>query len=101
MTILDAIQHNLLAKATAFREQHTVKLNTKAEFVEFFKSKEDEIGGGFALCHWNGDPAIEAKVKEEFNVTIRCIPLNAPREEGRCIFTGEPSVRRVLFARSY
>lgn len=99
--LLDDIQQNLLAKAKAFREENTVKIDNKQDFIDFFKNSEEEIGGGFALCHWNGDPAIEAKVKEEFNVTIRCIPHHMPEEEGRCIFSGEKSFRRVLFAKAY
>ena len=99
--LLGAMQKNLLEKATDFREANTVRIDRLEGFHEFFKAKEDEIGGGFALCHWNGDPAIEQKVKEELNVTIRCIPHHLPLEEGRCLFTGEKSLRRVLFAKSY
>jgi prolyl-tRNA synthetase len=99
--ILDEVQENLLQKATAFRTAHTVKIDSKKEFYDFFTAKGDEIHGGFALCHWNGDPKIEEKVKEDLNVTIRCIPLDLPREEGLCIFTGEKSCGRVLFAKSY
>ncbi|HAB98753.1 MAG TPA: proline--tRNA ligase, partial [Parachlamydiales bacterium] len=100
--ILDDMQNNLLSKATAFRNQHTVKIDRKADFYDFFTpKKEDEVHGGFALCHWNGDPAVEEKVKEDLNVTIRCIPLDAPDEPGLCVITGEPSARRVIFAKSY
>ncbi|PIS02396.1 MAG: proline--tRNA ligase [Chlamydiae bacterium CG10_big_fil_rev_8_21_14_0_10_42_34] len=101
VAILEEIQSNLLAKATQFRDQHTVEIETKKEFYEFFTSKGDEIHGGFALCHWNGDPAIEEKVKEDLNVTIRCIPLHVPVVEGKCIFTGEPSKQKVIFAKAY
>jgi prolyl-tRNA synthetase len=99
--VLDEIHFHLLEKATRFRNQHMVEIDTPKEFAEFFTAKGEEIHGGFALCHWNGDPAIEAKVKEEYNVTIRCIPLDLPAKEGRCLFTGEPSPRRVIFAKSY
>jgi prolyl-tRNA synthetase len=99
--ILDEIQENLLKKAMVFRDQHTVEINDKKSFYEFFSGKEEAIHGGFALCHWNEDPQIEAKVKEDLNVTIRCIPLDMPEEEGKCIFTGEKSRRRVIFAKSY
>lgn len=97
VSILEAMQQNLLAKATAFRERRTFVLNTYEEFSEFFRSSE----GGFALCHWNGDPKIEERVKEEFNVTIRCIPFHLSQEEGKCLFTGERSAQRVIFAKSY
>jgi prolyl-tRNA synthetase len=99
--VLSDIQKNLLAKATQFREENTVKIDKKSDFDDFFKGREEEISGGFALCHWNGDPAIEAKVKAECNATIRCIPLHMPAEEGRCLFTGDKSPRRVLFAKAY
>ncbi len=99
--ILEEMQANLLAKSIAFREANTVEIETKEEFYRFFTSKGEEIHGGFALCHWNRDPAIEAKVKEDLNVTIRCIPLHLPLEPGRCIFTGENSPQKVIFAKAY
>ncbi len=99
--LLDEIQNHLYKKATAFRDQHTVNIDKKGDFTDFFADKGDEIHGGFALCHWNGDPAIEAKVKEELNVTIRCIPLDESAEPGHCLFTNQKSPRRVLFAKAY
>lgn len=99
--ILEEMQKNLLKKATEFREANTICIENKKDFYDFFKGKEEEISGGFALCHWNRDPEIEKRVKEELNVTIRCIPHTIEKEEGRCIFTGEKSSSRVLFARSY
>lgn len=99
--LLDAIQENLLKRATEFRDQHTVEIKTKKEFYDFFTPKGNEIHGGFALCHWNGDPGVEAKVKEELGVTIRCIPFHVKKEEGKCIFTGERSLQKVIFAKSY
>lgn len=99
--ILEDVQKNLLKKATEFREANTVEINHKNDFYNFFKGNEDEIGGGFALCHWNRDPAFEKQMKEDLNVTIRCIPHSIKHEEGRCLFTGEKSPSRVLFARSY
>lgn len=101
VSILEEMQSNLLARATAFRKQHTVEIDDKKEFYDFFTAKGEEIHAGFALCHWNGDPAIEAKVKEDLNVTIRCIPLDFRALPGKCIFTGEPSKQRVIFAKSY
>ena len=96
--ILQEMQDGLLKKAEDFQRHHTVKLNTKKEFDEFFATDE---GGGFALCHWSGDLASVEKVKEELNVTVRCIPLNVQREEGKCILTGKPSPHRVIFAKAY
>jgi prolyl-tRNA synthetase len=69
---------------------------SEADFYDFFKNE-----GGFASVHWNGDPAIEAKIKNDLNITIRCIPLLENPIAGKCIFTGEPSQQRVIFAKSY
>jgi prolyl-tRNA synthetase len=99
--LLEEIQANLLARATEFRDQNMVEINDKNEFYQFFTAQNEEIHGGFALCHWNEDPAIEAKVKEDLNVTIRCIPLHTPSQEGKCIFTAQRSPRRVIFAKAY
>lgn len=99
--LLDEVQKNLLSQARGFLESNTVEIDDLDQFKKFFQAKEDEIGGGFALCHWNGDPAVEQKIKQELNVTIRCIPHHIPKKEGRCIFTGDKSAQRVLFAKSY
>lgn len=103
-SILEDIQAKLFAKAKDFRDKNTHEIDTKEDFYAFFTPKNEEkpeIHGGFALSHWNGDPAVEAKIKEELKVTIRCIPLEGPEEAGKCVITGQPSKRRVLFAKSY
>jgi len=97
-SILDEIQAHLLQKATQFRNKHTVKIDTKKEFYDFFTP---ETPSGFALSHWSGDPAVEEQVKNDLNVTIRCIPLDAPKEQGHCVITGKPSSRRVIYAKAY
>ena len=101
--LLQEIQDHLLEKALLFRREHTHEINSYQEFAEFFGGSEEGISGGFALCHWNEDPQIEAQLKEKFNVTIRCIPLEEEMEKtaGICIFTGQKSPRRVLFAKAY
>jgi prolyl-tRNA synthetase len=81
-----------------------VKIDSKEEFYAYFtpqKSEKPEIHGGFALAHWNGSREVEEKIKDDLKVTIRCIPFDAPEEEGKCILTGEPSKRRVVWAKSY
>jgi len=60
-----------------------------------------EQKGGFALAHWDGTIETELKIKEETKATIRCIPLTAEPEEGKCIYSGKPSRQRVLFAVAY
>ncbi len=102
--MLESVQAGLLARATALRNAHTVVLNSREEFYRFFTpSNPDrpEIHGGFALAHWNGSREVEEQVKADLKVTIRCIPMEDSPEPGRCIFTGDPSPRRVIFAKSY
>ncbi len=103
--ILDDIQRRMYEKAVEFREAHTVKIDSKDDFYDFFtprNRKNPEIHGGFALCHWNGSTEIEAQVKQEMGVTIRCIPLDGEtKEEGKCIISGEKSNQRVIFAKAY
>ena len=92
------------ARATVYRDQNTVKIDSKEDFYAYFTPKDaakPEIHGGFALAHWNGSRAVEDKIKEDLKVTIRCIPFNGDKEPGKCIFTGEPSAQRVIFAKSY
>ncbi len=100
--ILQEIHDSLLARATALRDANTVKIDTRAEFTEFFAAKDDsKTSGGFAFAHWDGTAETEAEIKELLKVTIRCIPGDSPEEAGTCIWSGKPSTRRVLFAKSY
>ena len=101
---LDEIQASLFERALAHRAAHTRQIDSKDEFYEYFtaaNTKKPEIHGGFALSHWNGDPAVERQIKDDLNVTIRVIPTDDACEQGRCTITGEPSRRRVVFAKSY
>jgi prolyl-tRNA synthetase len=102
--ILDSIQQNLFARAQQFRDEHTRVINSKEEFYDFFTPKntgKPEIHGGFAVAHWNGTRAVEEQIKQDLKVTIRCIPFTDQPEPGSCIFTGEPSAQRVIWAKSY
>lgn len=102
--ILDDIQASIYQKALKYRDENMVKIDDKETFYAFFtpKNKEKpEIHGGFALTHWCGDPAVEERVKEDLNVTIRCIPMEGGKEPGICPFTGKPSPQRVIFAKAY
>jgi prolyl-tRNA synthetase len=101
---LDEIQQSLLERARAFRAQHIRRIDSKEEFYQFFtpqNAEKPEIHGGFALCHWSGDPAVEEKVSADLGVTIRGIPIEGEAEPGRCLFTSQPSPRRVIFAKAY
>ena len=94
--LLDEIQLHIYNKAKKNTEEHITPANTWTEFIDLLDNKT-----GFISAHWDGTPETEEKIKEITKATIRCIPLNNPLEDGACIFTGNPSTQRVLFARAY
>ncbi len=94
--LLDEIQLNIFNKALAFREDSTTKVDSYDEFKRVLDEKP-----GFVLAHWDGSAETEEKIKDETKATIRCIPLDAEAEEGKCIVSGKPSKQRVIFARAY
>ena len=94
--LLDQIQKNIYRKAQDFRSSMITRVDTWDEFIDTLNNK-----GGFISAHWDGTVETEVAIKDATKATIRCIPLDAEEEEGRCIYTGKPSHRRVLFARSY
>lgn len=94
--LLNDIQDNIYKKALDFRTANTTKVDDYEEFKRLLDEK-----GGFFLCHWDGTPETEERIKNETKATIRCIPMDAPEEAGQCMVSGKPSSRRVLFARSY
>jgi prolyl-tRNA synthetase len=94
--LLKDIQENIYKKALNFRIGHTTKAESYAEFKELLDGK-----GGFILAHWDGTSETEEKIKEETKATIRCIPIDAKEEKGKCIYSGKPSKQRVIFARAY
>lgn len=101
--ILKEIQNELLMRATQFRNERTHELNTLSEFKDFFSGQDKRTYGndsGFALCHWS-EKAINHPLLTELKVTPRCIPLSREKDEGKCLFTGEPSKQRVIFAKAY
>ena len=93
--LLEDIQQNIYQKALKMRQARTYKVDS---YEEFKQRIED---GGFFLCHWDGTPETEERIKEETKATIRCIPLDGEEEEGFCMVTGKPSKRRVIIARAY
>ncbi len=93
--LLQQIQQAIYQKALSFREENTHRIET----WEDFKTQIEK--GGFILAHWDGTPETEEKIKEETKATIRCIPLDAPEESGKCVYSGAESNRRVVFARAY
>jgi len=93
--LLEKIQESIFRKATAFRDKNTHRVDTWEELLDVLDNK-----GGFALAHWDGTAESEDRIRET-KATIRCIPFDAPGEEGRCIVSGKPSRRRVVIAKAY
>ncbi len=93
--LLDEMQENIYNKALNFRTENTHRVDTWDELLDVLENK-----GGFALAHWDGTPESENKIKDT-KATIRCIPLDGPEEDGKCIVSGQPSKRRVIIAKAY
>ena len=94
--LLEDIQKNLYDRALKHRTENTHSVDTYDEFKKVLEEK-----GGFIMAHWDGTAETEEKIKEETKATIRCIPLDQKTENGKCMVTGKPSSKRVLFARAY
>ncbi len=94
--LLLQIQDNLYQKALSMRETKTYNADTFDEFKRILEETP-----GFVMAHWDGTSETEQKIKEETKATIRCIPLNNKEEQGKCIYSGNPSKQRVVFARAY
>ncbi len=95
-TLMEEMQTALYEKARAFRDDHITEVDDFDTFKEVLETK-----GGFLSAHWDGTATTEAKIKELTKATIRCIPADREREEGKCVYSGNPSKRRVLFAKAY
>ena len=95
-SLLNEIQDNLYNRALNYREANIREVDTYDEF-----KSQLEKEGGFFLAHWDGTMETEEKIKEETKATIRCIPLDQPEEDGKCMVTGKPSRKRVVFAKAY
>jgi prolyl-tRNA synthetase len=94
--LLDDIQKSIYNKALAYRDANVTKVDSWDDFVKTLEEK-----GGFVSAFWDGTAETEAAIKEKTKATIRCIPLNNPKEDGKCILTGKPATQRVLFAQAY
>ena len=93
--LLDDIQSNIFKKAETFRNEHVYKCNNYDEFKERIQQ------GGFFLCPWDGTAETEAKIKEDTQATIRCIPFGSEKAEGNDMVSGKPAVAQVIIARAY
>ena len=94
--LLDDIQQNLLLRSLRYRQENTREANDFETLNNILEEK-----GGFVSAHWDGTTETELRIKEMTKATIRCIPLDQQKEDGKCILTGKPSTGRVLFARAY
>jgi prolyl-tRNA synthetase len=95
-SLLIEIQENLFNKAKLYTAENTTKAETIEELTNILDKK-----GGFVLAHWDGTKETELKIKEKTKATIRCVLLDAENEIGKCIYSGKPSDKRVVFARAY
>ena len=93
--LLDEIQSNIFRKAKDYRDSHIYECEDYDEFKQRVKD------GGFFLCPWDGTAETEAKIKEDTQATIRCVPFGVEQTPGTDMVSGKPSVARVLIARSY
>lgn len=93
--LLDDVQQNIFEKARKYRDEHVFECDNYEEFKERVKD------GGFFLCHWDGTEETEAKIKEETQATIRCVPFAYEQTPGVDMVSGKPSKCRVIIARSY
>ncbi|WP_298426418.1 proline--tRNA ligase [uncultured Kordia sp.] len=96
LSLLDTIQEKLFSKAKNYQTEFTTSVDTFEEFKQVIDTK-----GGFVSAHWDGTAETENKIKELTKATIRCIPLDALEEEGKCVYSGQNSTKRVLFAKAY
>ncbi len=95
--LLEEMQAGLFQRACEFRKKSTRQIDSKDEFYEYFKDE----GSGFALAHHSGDGAVEAKIKQDLGVTLRCVPLVDEEGESKCPFTGDTSPQRAVWAKAY
>ena len=93
--LLVDIQKSIFEKARQYRDNHIYECDNYEEFKERIKD------GGFFLCHWDGTTETEAKIKEDTQATIRCVPFGYEQTEGVDMVSGKPAKCRVIIARSY
>ena len=94
-SLLKDIQENIFNKAKAYRDARIYECDNYEEFKEKVKN------GGFFLCHWDGTAETEAKIKEDTQATIRCVPFGVEQTPGIDMVSGKPATKRVIIARSY
>lgn len=96
-SLMDDIQATIYKKAFDYRASQSFEVDTYDEFKKIIESE----AGGFVYAHWDGTAETEEKIKNETKATIRCIPIDGKDETGECIYSGQPSKGRVVFAKAY
>ena len=99
--ILDNIQESIFNRAVRYRKENTFSMDDKKQFYALYQKASGFNNGAFVMAHWCGSDKCEETIKKDLSVTIRCIPFDSPTEEGKCIYCGSASSRRVLFAKAY
>ncbi|PIE69842.1 MAG: proline--tRNA ligase [Deltaproteobacteria bacterium] len=99
--ILDSIQQNLFDRALEYQKKHTFHINEKEKFYQLYENASGFDNGAFVMAHWCGNGQCEETIKNDLSVTIRCIPFDNQKEDGKCICCGGQSDQRVLFAKAY
>ncbi|MCK5206807.1 MAG: proline--tRNA ligase, partial [Cyclobacteriaceae bacterium] len=94
--LLKEIQNSIFQKALTFREANTIEVDSYEEFKKVLNER-----GGFIKAHWDGTAETEDRIKNETKATIRCILLDEKEEPGKCIYSGNPSSKKVVFAKAY
>ncbi len=101
---LEDMQNTLYERAKTYRDDHTHSVNSKDELAEYFNANSDDLksaNGGFAIAPYTDSPEIEAELKKELGITVRCIPLDQEDGEFTCILSGKPTNKRAIFAKAY
>jgi prolyl-tRNA synthetase len=94
--LLEEIQQNLLARAKAFREEHTSEAATWSEFTSAMEGRP-----GFVIAAWCGSAECEAAIKAETQATLRNVPLGSPRVQGQCVKCNGAASVKAWFAKAY
>lgn len=103
-TILTEMQNNMVARARAFRDEHTQRISSWGDFAAYFTPKNadrPEPHGGFAISPWCGSEDCEQRAKNELKATIRCLPLDSENAPGACVVCGAPRQHTAVFAKNY
>lgn len=94
--ILEKMQADMLAKATAHRDANTHEAHNWEEFTDILTRKQ-----GFIKAMWCGDRACEEAIKDETGATTRCMPFEQEHLSDVCVHCGKPAKTMVYFGKAY